>query len=180
MLLCGYLADKNSSHKIENSLSLIEDSETSWSEQIKKAFHFDTKDNIPKVKYFTHLFCFVWDILFALLPPTSILGGWLTFFCSVAVIGVLTALVGDLANLIGYNLQISAHTTGITIVAIGTSLPDLFASRLSAKRDHHADNAIGNINGSNAFNVILGLGETQNPFEEAQQKPFFLFHFFFI
>lgn len=46
----------------------------------------------------------------------------------------------------------------ITFVALGTSLPDLFASRTAARLERHADNAIGNVTGSNSVNVFLGLG----------------------
>ena len=48
--------------------------------------------------------------------------------------------------------------TAITLVALGTSMPDTFASRQAAMQEKWADSAIGNINGSNAVNVFLGLG----------------------
>jgi solute carrier family 8 (sodium/calcium exchanger) len=41
---------------------------------------------------------------------------------------------------------------------LGTSLPDTFASKIAAKNEKTADNAIGNITGSNSVNVFLGLG----------------------
>lgn len=37
--------------------------------------------------------------------------------------------------------------TGVTLVALGTSVPDTFASRTAAKQDEFADAAIGNITG---------------------------------
>ena len=40
----------------------------------------------------------------------------------------------------------------------GTSLPDTFASRKAAMDEKSADNAIGNVTGSNGVNVFLGLG----------------------
>jgi len=48
--------------------------------------------------------------------------------------------------------------TAITIVAIGTSLPDTFASRTAAMQDETADASIVNVTGSNSVNVFLGLG----------------------
>merc|ERR1719399_2037846 len=48
--------------------------------------------------------------------------------------------------------------TAITFVALGTSLPDTFASKTAAVQDPFADAAIGNVTGSNAVNVFLGLG----------------------
>jgi solute carrier family 8 (sodium/calcium exchanger) len=41
---------------------------------------------------------------------------------------------------------------------MGTSLPDTFASVISANSEKTADNAIGNVTGSNSVNVFLGLG----------------------
>ena len=46
----------------------------------------------------------------------------------------------------------------LVIIAGGTSLPDLYASRSAAIGDPTADAAIGNVMGSNAVNVFLGLG----------------------
>jgi solute carrier family 8 (sodium/calcium exchanger) len=48
--------------------------------------------------------------------------------------------------------------TAITLVALGTSLPDTFASKAAAINDDTADASIGNVTGSNSVNVFLGLG----------------------
>ena len=48
--------------------------------------------------------------------------------------------------------------TAITFVALGTSLPDTFASKAAAMGDATADNSVGNVTGSNSVNVFLGLG----------------------
>ena len=53
-------------------------------------------------------------------------------------------------------LGISELVIGLTIVAIGTSLPELAASVMSALRGHH-DIAIGNVFGSNLFNLMAVL-----------------------
>ena len=44
-------------------------------------------------------------------------------------------------------MNIKASVAGITIVALGTSVPDTFASRTAAMQDSYADAAIGNITG---------------------------------
>jgi len=48
--------------------------------------------------------------------------------------------------------------TAITFVALGTSMPDLFASLAAAKEDETADASVVNVTGSNSVNVFLGLG----------------------
>ena len=58
------------------------------------------------------------------------------------------------AKSIAAYLGLSELIIGLTIVAIGTSLPELAASVMSALRGHH-DIAIGNIFGSNLFNLVL-------------------------
>lgn len=52
------------------------------------------------------------QILFALVPPPGILGGWLCFFVSLGVIGLLTAIVGDLASIFGCLVGLKDAVTG--------------------------------------------------------------------
>jgi cation:H+ antiporter len=51
----------------------------------------------------------------------------------------------------------SERLVGLTIVAVGTSLPELATSLIAARRGH-SDIAVGNVIGSNIFNVLLCLG----------------------
>merc|ERR1719313_2256595 len=74
------------------------------------------------------------------------------------MIGVCTFVVGDFANLLGCTMYIKTTVTAISFVALGTSLPDTFASMTAAVQDKYADPALGNVTGSNAVNVFLGLG----------------------
>lgn len=74
------------------------------------------------------------------------------------MIGLLTAVVGDLATIFGCLIGLETTVTAITLVALGTSMPDTFASKAAAVNEKTADSSIGNINGSNAVNVFLGLG----------------------
>lgn len=63
----------------------------------------------------------------------------------------------DAATKIARILGISERTIGLTIVALGTSLPELFTS-VTAARKGNADIAIGNIVGSNIFNILFVVG----------------------
>jgi cation:H+ antiporter len=54
-------------------------------------------------------------------------------------------------------LGMSERLVGLTIVAVGTSLPELSTSVIAARRGH-SDLAVGNVVGSNIFNVFLCLG----------------------
>ena len=65
----------------------------------------------------------------------------------------------DGAVVIAANFQVSQSLIGLTIVAIGTSLPEL-ATTIAAARKNNVDMAIGNVIGSNIFNVLLILGIT--------------------
>lgn len=73
-------------------------------------------------------------------------------------IAILTAIVGDVAAIFGCLVGLKDSITAISFVALGTSLPDTFASMIAAQKEDTADNAIGNITGSNSVNVFLGLG----------------------
>lgn len=63
----------------------------------------------------------------------------------------------DGAVSVAHDLGLSERLVGLTIVAIGTSLPELVTSVIAARRGH-SDLAVGNVVGSNIFNVLLGLG----------------------
>jgi cation:H+ antiporter len=61
------------------------------------------------------------------------------------------------ATTLALDLGISERLVGLTIVAVGTSLPELAASLVAALRGH-SELAIGNIVGSNIFNILFVLG----------------------
>jgi len=61
------------------------------------------------------------------------------------------------ATKIAKALGVSERFIGLTIVALGTSLPELFTSVMAARKGN-ADIAIGNIVGSNIFNILLVVG----------------------
>lgn len=74
----------------------------------------------------------------------------------VLLLGSSRALVWGAVN-IAHALGISDLVIGLTVVAIGTSLPELAASVISALRNE-PDIAIGNVIGSNMFNLLAVLG----------------------
>lgn len=61
------------------------------------------------------------------------------------------------ATAIALALGMSDRLVGLTIVAVGTSLPELATSLIAARRGH-SDIAVGNVVGSNIFNALLCLG----------------------
>lgn len=78
------------------------------------------------------------------------------------VVGLFLIVFGsnvtvDAATKIAQVLGLSERFIGLTIVALGTSLPELFTS-VSAARKGNADIAIGNIVGSNIFNILFVIG----------------------
>merc|ERR1711871_947991 len=108
--------------------------------------------------YTMHFITIGWKVLFSAVPPTSYGGGWWTFFVSLGLIGILTTFVADIAGIFGCLVGLSDGITAITFVALGTSLPDTFASKTAAVQDKTADASVGNVTGSNSVNVFLGLG----------------------
>lgn len=79
-----------------------------------------------------------------------------------ALIGLVLIVLGsdftvDAATVIAKELGMGTRFIGLTIVALGTSLPELFTSVAAALKGK-ADIAIGNIVGSNIFNILLIVG----------------------
>lgn len=100
-----------------------------------------------------------WNVVFnVLVPPPQFFGGWLCFVMSLVQIFLLTGVIVDLAELFGCVANVKDAVTAISFVALGTSMPDFFASKSAALSDDNADASIVNVTGSNSVNVFLGIG----------------------
>ena len=92
------------------------------------------------------------DIVEFSLPKTILLG-------VIGIVGIVLGgdMVVDSATKIATTLGMSANLVGLTIVAMGTSLPE-FVTSIVAIRKGETEIAIGNVIGSNIFNILLVLG----------------------
>ncbi len=90
----------------------------------------------------------------------STLSGWLCLFYIIGG-GVAIKFGGDFvvngASTIASRFGLSDNLIGLTIVSMGTSLPELVTSAVAAKKNE-VDMAVGNVIGSNIFNILLVLG----------------------
>lgn len=90
-------------------------------------------DDVTCSEAVMHFLAMPWKLLFALIPPKHICGGWLAFVIALAIIGGIVNVVGEFAELLGCTMNIKTSITAITLVALGTSLPDTFASKAAAQ-----------------------------------------------
>lgn len=79
-----------------------------------------------------HFLCIGWKLFYSLIPPPHYGNGLPCFVISLAFIGLTTYVIGEFADLFGCVLKIKPSVTAITFVALGTSLPDTFASMIAA------------------------------------------------
>ena len=83
--------------------------------------------------------------------------------CLLGAVGGLALIIAGSNVTVGAAISIATYAglserfIGLTIVALGTSLPELFTSVAAARRGN-ADIAIGNIVGSNIFNILFVVG----------------------
>merc|ERR1711970_666624 len=146
---------------------------SSWLEQFTGAFTVQAEDDdeeegedgeegeekMPSCgDYIMHFLTLPWKLIFALIPPTAIYDGYPTFVISIGFIGLCTAVIGDVAGHLGCFISLKDSVNAIAFVALGTSVPDTFASKTAAIEDETADASVGNVTGSNAVNVFLGIG----------------------
>lgn len=85
--------------------------------------------------------------------------GWI-----LTILGLVLLIGGGKLSEVGAtgiarSMGLSDEIIGLTIVAVATSLPELVAS-LMAVRQGHTDLAVGNVVGSNIFNILLVMGAT--------------------
>jgi len=143
---------------------------SSWLEQFSDAFTVQADDDdeedgeegeekMPSCgDYIMHFLTLPWKLIFAFIPPTAIYDGYPTFVISIFFIGACTAVIGDVAGHLGCFIYLKDCVNAIAFVALGTSVPDTFASKTAAIEDETADASVGNVTGSNAVNVFLGIG----------------------
>merc|ERR1739844_592404 len=150
---------------------------SSWKDQILEAFTVQAGDDDEEEEeggdeeegekeekmptcgdYIMHFLTLFWKVLFAIIPPAGIANGYPCFVVSIAMIGVCTAVIGDVAGHLGCFIFLKDSVNAIAFVALGTSVPDTFASKTAAIQDETADASVGNVTGSNAVNVFLGIG----------------------
>lgn len=101
-------------------------------------------------------------------------------FCIVGIAGIILGgemvvfgakgLATEGALAIGLNADLTESLVGLTIVAVGTSLPELVTSVVAARKGEN-ELALGNVVGSNIFNIlfILGIAGTVNPLTTGNQ-----------
>ncbi|XP_054012041.1 sodium/calcium exchanger 3 isoform X2 [Hylaeus anthracinus] len=108
---------------------------SSWKEQFTEALTVSGGDEdegegaaeaaTPStMDYLMHSVTIFWKVLFAFVPPTDIAGGYLCFVVSIIGIGVVTAVIGDVASYFGCTLGIKDSVTAVAFVALGTSIPE--------------------------------------------------------
>jgi len=146
---------------------------SSWLDQFSEAFTVQAGDDddeegedgeegeekMPSCgDYIMHFLTLPWKLIFAFIPPTAIYDGYPTFVISIFFIGGCTAIIGDIAGHLGCFINLKDCVNAIAFVALGTSVPDTFASKTAAIEDETADASVGNVTGSNAVNVFLGIG----------------------
>merc|ERR1711913_159788 len=146
---------------------------SSWLDQFTDAFTVQAEDDddeegeegeegeekMPSCgDYIMHFLTLPWKLIFAFIPPTAIYNGYPTFVIAIFMIGACTAVIGDVAGHLGCFINLKDGVNAIAFVALGTSVPDTFASKTAAIEDETADASVGNVTGSNAVNVFLGIG----------------------
>lgn len=80
-----------------------------------------------------------------------------TFLVSIALISLLSYLLVEYAVVFAEAINIPPFIVALTVLAAGTSVPDLFASVVVA-RQGRGDMAVANAVGSNVFDILIGLG----------------------
>jgi len=131
-----------------------------WRHQFQDAIlpEYDPEEGNLVIAMVLQFISFSWKVLCACLPPPEWKSGYPCLAAALSLLALTMVIVKEVAHMLGCAMGLSDLMTGMSIVALGTSLPDTFASQYAAIHDEGADAAIGNIMGSNTINVLLGLG----------------------
>mmetsp|Transcript_23334 Transcript_23334/g.64890 ORF Transcript_23334/g.64890 Transcript_23334/m.64890 type:complete len:786 (+) Transcript_23334:387-2744(+) len=139
-------------------------------EQHKKAMEEDAEGVWENLKPPFGDGCLAWLQYLIVLPLVVVLiftipdvqrpgwGKWcyLSFFLSIAWIGAFSYVMVTWTEIIGNTIGIPSVVMGLTLLAAGTSVPDLLSSVIVARRGH-GDMAVSSSIGSNIFDILVGL-----------------------
>merc|ERR1712117_232175 len=100
---------KSSIEAISKALNVnwdeVEVGTDTWKDQFMEALWCggsrEEQKKSSRTEFLMHVLCLPWKLLFALVPPLAFLGGWLCFFVALLMIGLVTVIIGDLAELLG-------------------------------------------------------------------------------
>uniref|UniRef100_A0A3Q2ZJC2 Sodium/calcium exchanger 1-like n=1 Tax=Hippocampus comes TaxID=109280 RepID=A0A3Q2ZJC2_HIPCM len=130
----------------KTNLALVVGS-SSWREQFVNAVTVSAGDDdddesgeerLPSCfDYIMHFLTVFWKVLFAFVPPTEYWNGWACFIVSISLIGVLTAVTGDLASHFGCTVGLKDSVTAVVFVALGTSVPGEYLEFESNTKINH-------------------------------------------
>jgi sodium/potassium/calcium exchanger 2 len=116
--------------------------------------------DVPLRAKINYLICLPLCLFFCIVPDCRppgcegrAVGG---FFMSIFVIALLAIVMVELATIFGDSLGIPTVVMGLTVLAAGTSVPDLLSSVIVAKQGE-GDMAVSSSIGSNIFDVAVGL-----------------------
>jgi len=79
------------------------------------------------------------------------------FFVSIAFVAAISYALAESAVTFAEAIHVPAVVVALTVLAAGTSVPDMFASIVVAKQGR-GDMAVANAVGSNIFDILVGLG----------------------
>jgi len=82
---------------------------------------------------------------------------YIVFFMSIILIAAISFVLVEVAVVSAHILNIPEAIIALTVLAVGTSIPDLFSSVIVA-REGRGDMAVSNAIGSNIFDILVGLG----------------------
>lgn len=114
--------------------------------------------------YVMHFLTVFWKVLFACVPPTEYCNGWACFIVSILIIGMLTAVIGDLASHFGCTIGLKDSVTAVIFVAFGTSVP----GGVAAGREQSARKVLWWLSFTQGSSSVMGWG---SGWEGAPQSP---------
>lgn len=112
---------------------------------VVKSGHYDSNKNHHRIQHPVYR-CIHWKVVVLM-----------SFIFSIVWLGTLTFIIVDIAEYVMRCQGYDAAWTGLTVLAIGSSLPDCFSS-IAVAREGKMDMAISNAFGSNIFDIFFCLG----------------------
>merc|ERR1711892_529053 len=161
--------DANSTESVENLKSKVDSiilransvgscKGSLWSQQFKNLVNLQHLGGCSPGNCIIHILTWPWKLLAALIPPASMMGGFLSLvMCSVAIFK-LSCFITDIAGHFGCFTMYVDNLTGFILISIFLNIPNLIAAKTAAAEEDTADLPLICLLTGNCFITSLGLG----------------------
>jgi len=129
-----------------------------WTQQFQYLVQAESFGGPTVINWIIHTVTFPWKVISSIIPPSAILGGYLTFIMTSFLILILSTLIVDINSSLGCFINCKESILAFVFISIGLNIPTLLSAKHAAMEEETADLPLFCLLAGNLSASSLGLG----------------------